>query len=100
GNLDGKNFADAVGLSQALHDNPALPTCLVNRVYGYAVGQAPSGSAAPVVPYFGAQFAQQGFKLPSLLRTVALSKAFTTVTSAAPAALARVDAGERPGVEP
>jgi hypothetical protein len=73
---------------------------LVNRVYGYAVGQAASGSAAPVMPYFGTQFAQQGFKLPNLLRAIALSKAFTTVTSAPPPALARVDAGERPGVQP
>ena len=26
GSLDGKNFSDAVGLAQALHDDPALPT--------------------------------------------------------------------------
>jgi hypothetical protein len=100
GNLDGKTYTDAVGLAQALHDNPALPTCLVSRVYGYAVGQAPTGGAAQVLPYFGAQFAQQGYKLPALLRTITLSKAFTTVTSEAPAALARVEAAEPPGVHP
>jgi hypothetical protein len=100
GNLDGKNFDDAVGLAQALHDNPALPTCLVSRAYGYAVGQAPTGDAARVVPYFGAQFAQQGYKLPGLLRTIALSNAFTTVATPAPAALARVEAAKRPGVQP
>ncbi len=100
GNLDGKTFADAAGLAQAVHDNPALPACLVSRVYGYAVGQAPTGGAAQMLPYFGAQFAQQGYKLPALLRTVALSKAFTTVTSEAPAALARVPAAERPGARP
>jgi Protein of unknown function (DUF1588)/Protein of unknown function (DUF1592)/Protein of unknown function (DUF1585)/Protein of unknown function (DUF1595) len=100
GNLDGKTYTDAVGLAQALHDNPALPTCLVSRAYGYAVGQAPTGAAAQVLPYFGAQFAQQGYKLPSLLRTIALSKAFTTVTNAAPAAMARVEAADRPGVHP
>jgi hypothetical protein len=100
GNLDGKSFADAAGLAQAVHDNPALPACLVSRVYGYAVGQAPTGSAAQVLPYFGTQFAQQGYKLPALLRTIALSKAFTTVTSEAPAALAHVQAAERPGAHP
>ncbi len=97
GNLDGKTYADAVGLGQTVHDNPALPTCLVSRVYGYAVGQAPTGDAAQVLPYFGAQFAQQGYKLPALLRSIALSKAFTTVTSDAPAALARAATAERPG---
>ncbi len=66
GNLDGKTYADAVGLAQTLHDNPALPTCLVTRVYGYAVGQAPTGNAAQVLPYFSAQFAQEGYKLPAL----------------------------------
>ncbi len=66
GNLDGKSFTDAIGLAQALHDNPALPTCLVNRVYGYAVGQAPSGDAAQILPYFSAQFAQEGYKLARL----------------------------------
>jgi hypothetical protein len=100
GNLDGKTYSDAVGLAQALHDNPALPTCLVSRVYGYAVGQAPTGAAAHVLPYFGGQFAQQGYKLPALLRTISLSKAFTTVTSEAPSALARVEVAERPGVHP
>jgi hypothetical protein len=100
GSLDGKTFNDAVGLAQALHDNPALPTCLVSRAYGYAVGQAPTGNAAQVLPYFGAQFAQEGYKLPALLRTIALSKAFTTVTNAAPAALASLEAAEGPGVHP
>ena len=100
GNLDGKTYNDAVGLAQALHDNPALPTCLVSRAYGYAVGQAPTGSAAQVLPYFGAQFAQDGYKLPGLLRTIALSKAFTTVTTAAPAAVARAEAANGPGVSP
>ncbi len=91
GNLDGKTYTDAVGLAQALHDNPALPTCLVNRAYGYAVGQAPAGSAAQVLPYFGSQFAHEGYKLPGLFRTIALSRAFTTITNPAPAALARAE---------
>lgn len=97
GNLDGKTYADAVGLGQTLHDNPALPTCLVSRLYGYAVGQAPTGNAAQVVPYFGAQFAQQGYKLPALLRSITLSQAFTTVAGDTPAALARAQAADRPG---
>jgi hypothetical protein len=69
-------------------------------MYGYAVGQAPTGGAAQVLPYFSAQFAQQGYKLPALMRTITLSRAFITVTSAAPAALARVEAAERPGAQP
>jgi hypothetical protein len=100
GNLDGKTYTDAVGLAQALHDHPALPTCLVTRLYGYAVGQAPAGNTAPVVPYFGAQFAQQGYKLPQLLRTIALSNSFTTVTGEKPTAVARVEPAGNAGVHP
>src|SRR5260221_76419 len=36
GALDGKAFNDADGSSRALHDHPALPSCLVNRAYSYA----------------------------------------------------------------
>jgi hypothetical protein len=100
GSLDGKTFTDAVGLAQTLHDNPALPTCLVTRAYSYAVGQAPTGDAGQVLPYLGAQFAQHGYQLPDLLRTIALSKAFTTVQGATPAAVARAEVADHPGVQP
>jgi hypothetical protein len=100
GSLDGKNFADAIGLAQALHDHPALPTCLVSRLYGYAVGDAPAAGTASVLPYFVAQFAHEGYKMPDLMRTIALSRAFTTVGSAAPTAVARVAAPEPAGVHP
>jgi hypothetical protein len=100
GSLDGKNFTDAVGLAQALHDHPALPTCLVSRLYGYAVGQAPAAGTASEIPYFVAQFANQGYKMPGIMRTMALSRAFTTVGSAAPAAVARTAVPEPAGVHP
>ena len=38
GSLDGRDFSDSIGLGQALHDHPALPTCLVRRVSRYAIG--------------------------------------------------------------
>ena len=99
GNLDGKAFPDAIGLAQALHDNPALPACLVSRVYGYATGRAPTAGVASVLPYFGAQFAEHGYKLPGLMRTIALSSAFSTVTTEVSTAttVARLEIAERPG---
>jgi hypothetical protein len=93
GNLDGKAFSDAAGLAQALHDNPALPGCLVSRVYAYATGGTPAPGSADILAYFGAQFAAQGYKFPALLRTIALSNAFATVTrpAARPDAVARAE---------
>ena len=37
GDLDGIKYKDAAGLGVALHDNSNAASCLVNRLYGYAI---------------------------------------------------------------
>ena len=86
GSLDGESFSNPAGLAHALHDDPALPTCLVRRVYSYATGGPPTAEDAPVLNYFNASFAAHGYRLPDLLRTIALSPAFAEVVPAAPPA--------------
>jgi len=80
GALDGKAFNDADGLARALHDHPALPSCLVNRVYSYATG-GPVALAEDrkVLEYFTQRFAAAGYRFPDLLREIALSDAFLEV---------------------
>jgi hypothetical protein len=80
GSLDGKAFKDVAGLNQALHDHPSLPTCLINRVYSYGTGGPLSiaGDKA-ILENFKARFAAAGYKLPDLLRDIALSNAFVAV---------------------
>ena len=80
GTLDGKPYKDAAGLGQALHDNPALTSCLVRRVYSYGVGSPDTGGRDEILAYYNKEFAAQGYKFTSLLRDVALSDAFFTVT--------------------
>lgn len=80
GTLDGKNFKDPAGLAQALHDNPALPACLVKRAYTYGTGGPMKAGDKTVLPYLGKRFADEGYRLPDLLRTIALSTAFSEVT--------------------
>jgi len=82
GDLDGVEFQDAVGLGKALRDNPALPTCLVDRLYSYGSGGAAKPTDRPLIKYFSAEFAESGYKLPDLLRTIVLSDAFRHVTPA------------------
>jgi hypothetical protein len=81
GELDGAKFSDAIGLGKAVHDHPAVPACIVNRVYAYAVGhkatKTESGWLASTVEK---QFAADGYKFPALLRQVATSEAFYRVT--------------------
>ena len=79
GTIDGKEFKDAVGLGQALHDSPTVTSCLVKRVVGYAVGGKLRLKDQALVDHFNERFAAGGYRLPNLLRTIALSPAFANV---------------------
>ena len=85
GELDGKPFKDAAGLGQVLHDHPAVPSCLVKRVYSYGVGGKLRRDDDPMVAYLSQRFAESGYRLPDLMRTVALSDAFVEIGNATPA---------------
>jgi len=88
GVLDGRKFDDLAGLSAAMREHPQLSACLVRRVYGWATGGPTQPADKPVLDWLGAEFAAGGYRLPDLLRTIALSSAFATVLEAAPAAAA------------
>lgn len=85
GFLDGKKYPNSEGLAGAVHDHPALPGCLVNRVYAYGTG-GPLSIAAdkPIMAYFTDRFKKAGYKLSSLLKDIALSDAFLDVRSPRP----------------
>jgi hypothetical protein len=78
GSLDGVEFKDAAGLGQALHDHPALTSCLAKRVFAYGTGAA--AKSDETMKYINARFSEQGYRLPDLLRTIALSNAFSEVS--------------------
>jgi hypothetical protein len=85
GFLDGKKYPTAEGLAQAVHDHPALPGCLVNRVYAYGTGGPLSvGADKPILRYFTDRFAEAGYRLPELLKDIALSDAFLDVRGPRP----------------
>jgi hypothetical protein len=79
GALDGKTFQNAVGLAAALHDHPALTSCLVKRIYGYATGGPLAPDSQPSLTYLNQRFAEQGYRLPDLLKTIAMSPMFSEV---------------------
>jgi Protein of unknown function (DUF1588)/Protein of unknown function (DUF1592)/Protein of unknown function (DUF1585)/Protein of unknown function (DUF1595) len=87
GALDGKEFSDAVGLGKALHDHPALPACLVSRFYAYALGGPAPAQDREVVDYFEKRFAAGGYRVPQLLKAIALSRAISEVHTSASGAL-------------
>lgn len=80
GDLDGVTYDDAGGLGLAVHDHPALPTCLASRVYAYATGGPLAGRRDwPVTDYLADRFAASGYQMRALLRSVVLSPGFTSV---------------------
>lgn len=80
GALDGKTFQDVASLAQTFHDHPALPTCLVSRIYAYATGGPVEQANRPATQYFSERFAAAGYQIPALYRMIALSAAFSDIS--------------------
>ncbi len=73
GNLDGVAYTNAADLGKAMRNSLAVPSCLVDRMAAYAVGRTPSRDDAPLITYLEKDFEKDGYKVPELLRTIALS---------------------------
>jgi len=98
GELDGSFYDSTEGLTTALRDHPKLPYCLVHRLYAYGTGGAVSlRHDRDILSYFENRFAAVRYRLPDLLREIALSDAFSMVRR--PPAAEAVRAARRVGVE-
>lgn len=75
---------DAESLGRALHDNPAVPQCLVQSAWRYAIGRETLAREEPVVANLQQQFAASGYLFADLLRSIATSPDFYRA-SASPA---------------
>jgi hypothetical protein len=96
GDLDGVPFSDAAGLGRAMRDNPAVPSCVVNRMYSYAVGRTPERSEKPVLDFLEKQFASAKYRLPELLKDIAVSDAMFAISPPEPKAAASLEQKDDP----
>jgi hypothetical protein len=97
GELDGALYDDVDGLALALRNHPKLPYCLVNRLYAYGTGGPVSlRYDRDILAHFVERFAGHGYKVPDLLRDIALSQAFSRVRVAPEEAATVVDATGTP----
>jgi hypothetical protein len=80
GTLDGTNFKDVAGLSQALREHPQVPRCLVRRIYSYGTGGPLTGSSNDQIDALTKVFAASGYRVPELMRAIAISDAFIRVS--------------------
>jgi hypothetical protein len=94
GTLDGKTFTDLNGFVRAVHDHPALPACLVRRLYAYGTGGPLTSADQSALDYFNERFAAGGYRVPELLRAIALSSAFSTIRSSDSTPVSRAAAGQ------
>jgi hypothetical protein len=80
GELDGVKFTSAAGLGQAVHDNPRTVSCLVKQAYAYGVGRSATKSEEEWrTNTLEKAFAADGYRLPALLRRIAMSDTFFRV---------------------
>jgi hypothetical protein len=79
GSLDGKAFKAAEGLGQALHDHPQTPRCLVSKLYRTAVGRDTLDEERPYLAFLNQSFQSNGFRVPELMRAIALSRNFYAI---------------------
>ena len=83
GEINGRSFLGSAGLTAAIHDDPATTTCLVSRAYQYATGRAVAKGERDWISYLQKSFADDGYRVPELLRRIATSKAFYAVDQSA-----------------
>ncbi|MGI9294019.1 MAG: DUF1592 domain-containing protein [Pseudomonadales bacterium] len=81
GALDGNEFVAASGLGDALSKHPQTPRCLVDKIYRAAVGRRMVAVERPFIEFLNQRFAVSGFRVPELMRTIAMSDAFNVVSN-------------------
>jgi Protein of unknown function (DUF1592)/Protein of unknown function (DUF1588)/Protein of unknown function (DUF1595)/Protein of unknown function (DUF1585)/Protein of unknown function (DUF1587) len=80
GTFDGKEYQGAQGLGQAIHDSPQTPRCLVDKMYRSASGRKATPDEHPYVDYLNQTFKADSYRVPDLMRAIAVSRSFYAVS--------------------
>jgi hypothetical protein len=84
GTFDGKTYTNALGLQRLLRDSPSVPACITQRAFEYGVGRPLTPSEEKWLGYAVDRFAADQYRLPALMRRIALSPAFASVAASPP----------------
>ena len=85
GSLGAAKFTGPAGLGETLAHDPALSSCLVNRLYAYGAGQVPPQGAGWLDALRSQQEAK-GLRLRSIIRAMVTSAEFRSLGDAPPPA--------------
>jgi hypothetical protein len=80
GFLDGVAFGGPAELGAVVRDNPAVTSCVVERLTAYAMARQLTRGDREFVDYLEETFADDDYRFSDLLRRVALSDALYTVS--------------------
>jgi hypothetical protein len=80
GELDGRYFADNIGLGEAFRDSPLVGACLVENTYRYAVGREAVNNERRLMRYLERRLEASGYRLDALLRDIVKSDGFRSAT--------------------
>lgn len=80
GSLDGAEFDTPEGLANALRNHREAPRCLAERMYKSAVGRDITWDERPYLDWLNATFEDENYRVPQLMRAIALSDNFFAVS--------------------
>ncbi|MAT50078.1 MAG: hypothetical protein CMK32_02710 [Porticoccaceae bacterium] len=83
GVLDGISFSDAVSLGAAVKKNPATTACLTERMFAYGINRPTTREDQPMLDYLENEFAEQGYRIQALMKSIVMSDAFFAVRAPA-----------------
>lgn len=84
GSLDGREYTTPAGMGAALREHPQVTSCIVDKLYGAAVGRDTVPRERAYLQYLNRHFAENGYRIPDLMRTIAQSNTFYSVAPAEP----------------
>jgi len=81
GSLDGLDFSKPSEFGAALSQHPETPRCLAEKMYRFAVGRDTVWYERSYMDYLIAKFEDHNYRVPELMRTIALSKNFFAIAA-------------------
>jgi hypothetical protein len=79
--IQGKSFKDGAGLGQYLHDNPKFPACVARKLYAYGRGMDVEEVEPSAFKTAYKAFTDSGYRLRALIRGLATSPEFYSVSA-------------------
>lgn len=80
GEIDGVPVSDVAGLAALLADDPRLTQCMVRQLYRFAQGRLETEGEEGELTRLHTRFAADGFRFDQLLRALALSEGFRSLS--------------------